>query len=603
MFVSVLNPRKRFRACWLVALVPLLAQISQAQLQITEVLSDSLSSEPKWEWVEVRNMGTSPLDLNDYVFDDDDGQILTAPNISNLNGPTTIPAGGVAVLYNGSSFSYNPQLFRDAWQIGNQVPMIGISTATGLNNSGDHFGIWPSYASYLNDSVDDGMGGFVVGSFNSATADVDYATFPSGPAGVSSYWNGSGDYRDGTNWAASVDGVGGAVTSIEISTFSSINSVDDVGNPGVIPAGPQAAGLLISEIMYNPRSAEPGWEWIEVVNNTGSAINFGANNYFVDDAAGAALGAANLTAGSIPQGGVAVLYDASRTPAEFNSAWGPGLNAIAVSNWPALNNDGDTIGIWGNAADYNTDRTNMNFDNATATVLYDDDGAIWPLDDGDGSIYLTNLAADKTDGTNWLLSFPGDGLSFMAAAVGGTVIQHNGGDVGSPGSVPSGGSMIDADFNNDGMINGADIDLLTMDIANMTNDVGMFDLTGDGSVTLDDVNQWLADAGAANLPSMNPYLIGDANLDGTVDGQDFIQWNSAKFTGTGKWTMADFNADGQTDGQDFIDWNTNKFMSSDSLSAVPEPAMDVVMLLLVCGGASRGRRLWPPAGKQTYHCL
>ena len=32
-----------------------------------------------------------------------------------------------------------------------------------------------------------------------------------------------------------------------------------------------------------------------------------------------------------------------------------------------------------------------------------------------------------------------------------------------------------------------------------------------------------------NLPSGNPYLLGDANLDGTVDGQDFLIWNSNKF--------------------------------------------------------------------------
>ena len=581
MFVLNDDVRSWFRSCLFFVLVPLLGPLSHAQLQITEVMSDSLSSEPKWEWVELRNMGASALDLNDFVFDDDDGQILTTANISNVNGPTTIPGGGTAVLYNGSLFGFDPQLFRNAWQLGPQVPMIGLSTATGLNNTGgDHIGIWPSYNSYLNDAVDDGMGGLVIGSFGSAAADVDYATFPSGPAGVSTYWNGTGDYRDGVNWATSVDGVDGAVTSIEITSFSPINSVDDVGNPGVVPGGPQSVGLLISEIMYNPDSSEPGWEWIEVVNNTGAAINFGANNYFLDDVAGAALGAANITSGSIPQGGVAVLYDAARSPAQFTGAWGAGLNAIAVSSWPALNNDEDTVGIWDNASDYNTDRSNMNFANATASVPYADDGVIWPQDDGNGSIYLTDLSADETDGTNWLLSFPGDGISFNASAVNGTVIQHNGGDIGSPGTPPGGGSMIDADFNDDGMINETDIDLLTMDIASMTNDVAMFDLTGDNSVNLDDVNQWLADAGQANLPSMNPYLIGDANLDGVVDGQDFIEWNSAKFTATGKWTLADFNADGLTDGQDFIAWNTNKFMSSDSATAVPEPALGALTLLL-----------------------
>ncbi len=74
-----------------------------------------------------------------------------------------------------------------------------------------------------------------------------------------------------------------------------------------------------------------------------------------------------------------------------------------------------------------------------------------------------------------------------------------------------------------------------------------------------------------NLLSQQPYLLGDANLDGTVDGQDFIDWNSNKFTSIAAWTAGDFNVDGVVDGQDFIIWNNNKFTSAD-LTAVPEPA-------------------------------
>lgn len=110
-----------------------------------------------------------------------------------------------------------------------------------------------------------------------------------------------------------------------------------------------------------------------------------------------------------------------------------------------------------------------------------------------------------------------------------------------------------------------DIDALVMEIIAGTNNP-QFDLTGDSLVNLGDRDQWLADAGALNLISGNPYLLGDANLDGTVDGQDFIIWNGNKFTSTGKWSQADWNADGTTDGQDFIIWNGNKFQSSDALA-------------------------------------
>ncbi|MEM8681600.1 MAG: hypothetical protein AAGF97_19815, partial [Planctomycetota bacterium] len=75
-----------------------------------------------------------------------------------------------------------------------------------------------------------------------------------------------------------------------------------------------------------------------------------------------------------------------------------------------------------------------------------------------------------------------------------------------------------------------------------------------------------------HLPSGNPYLLGDANLDGIVDGQDFLIWNANKFTNTDHWCSADFTADGVVDGQDFLVWNANKFTSSDQVIAtVPEP--------------------------------
>ncbi len=57
--------------------------------------------------------------------------------------------------------------------------------------------------------------------------------------------------------------------------------------------------------------------------------------------------------------------------------------------------------------------------------------------------------------------------------------------------------------------------------------------------------------------------MGDANLGGSVDGQDFIRWNAHKFTSSAKWSDGDFNADGVVDGQDFILWNFRKFPSAD----------------------------------------
>ena len=100
------------------------------------------------------------------------------------------------------------------------------------------------------------------------------------------------------------------------------------------------------------------------------------------------------------------------------------------------------------------------------------------------------------------------------------------------------------------------------------NDV--YDLNGDNLIDNTDVDIWLADAGSAN-GFTSPYKRGDANLDGFVDGLDFIEWNENKFNGSLLWDDGDFNGDGFVDGLDFIEWNANKFTSSDGVTAVPEP--------------------------------
>ncbi len=138
-----------------------------------------------------------------------------------------------------------------------------------------------------------------------------------------------------------------------------------------------------------------------------------------------------------------------------------------------------------------------------------------------------------------------------------------------------GGSSVSGDFNGDGNWDCADINALTEAIATGSTDLA-FDMNGDGSITLSDVTEagtgWLA-VGGANNPGATgggAFLVGDADLNGSVEVSDFNIWNGRKFTSSNAWCQADFNADGVVDVPDFNSWNSNKFQSS-SPAAVPEP--------------------------------
>ena len=131
------------------------------------------------------------------------------------------------------------------------------------------------------------------------------------------------------------------------------------------------------------------------------------------------------------------------------------------------------------------------------------------------------------------------------------------------------GSDVDGDFNDDEAYDCLDIDALVSAIVSGVYD-NDFDLDGDGDLDLDDRDDWLAEAGTVNNMSGGAHLLGDANLDGTVDALDYDDWQQHKFSTDNGWCGADFNADGATDGLDLLIWNRHKFLSADA-AAVPEP--------------------------------
>ncbi len=565
------------------ASICLFATTAMGQIQITEIMYDSSQSpESKWEWIEVRNTSTNSIDLNGYYLDDDDGTALTSPSIDAINGGNTvIPGGGVAVLYNGSSLAFDDSRFRSAWGLAPSIPLVAVSPNPGLSNSGDAIGLWSS-SNYALDIMDtDGDGDLEVAQFTNSAATVDYSTtngFPAAGNGQSVYWNGNGSYGDGSQWLGSVEGVDHARLSVEVSVQSQINSSDDTANAGIIPTGNIPAGLHITEVMYNPRSPENSaeWEWIEVHNNTGSAIDFAVTPFTLDDNDGGALTEENLTSGMIANGETAIIFNDLITQQNISDAFPQASKFIAAANWPGLSNSGDDFGLWSSFSDYTSDQLAGTFDNATVSLSYTDDPP-FPQDDGSGSIYLTDLGADPADGANWAISQLGDGIgSYNASPAIGTFVDHAGGDLGSPGQMGS-ATTIDGDFNDDGVYGCADVDALVSDIAN-GNNTGSFDLTGDGVVDMSDLDAWRSEAGEALLGPGLSILPGDATLDGSVDVSDRSQWNAFKFTQSAAWCKGDFNASGATDVTDLGIWTANSFRISGNLAAVPEPTGFALLL-------------------------
>jgi hypothetical protein len=132
-------------------------------------------------------------------------------------------------------------------------------------------------------------------------------------------------------------------------------------------------------------------------------------------------------------------------------------------------------------------------------------------------------------------------------------------------------SNVTGDFNNDLLFNCLDVDALVAEIALGTNSAA-FDMNGDTFVNTTDLSLWLV-VGGQNNPAQtggNPFLAGDANLSGEVDGEDFGVWNANKDSAIPAWCSGDFTANGLIDNADFSVWFGNRFQSS-SLAVVPEP--------------------------------
>jgi hypothetical protein len=131
------------------------------------------------------------------------------------------------------------------------------------------------------------------------------------------------------------------------------------------------------------------------------------------------------------------------------------------------------------------------------------------------------------------------------------------------------------DFDLSGALDAADIDLLTTMIRTNPSE-RTFDLNNDGTVDDADLTKWRTDAATHNGFGA-PYLVGDSNLDGSVNAADLnnvaLNWRQDDAP---RWSAGDFKVDGSVNALDLnelaLNWQQSIPMASTASAAVPEPS-------------------------------
>jgi len=512
-----------------------------AMLEVTEIMFNPRSSEPRWEWFEVRNTGATAVDFDGTWIDDVGGNARpddAVPNVLSTFGAgqnTVVPAGSLAVFYNGFSHSFDDTLFRQAWpSVPAGVPLIGVDFMPSLSNSpsapGREFGFWRNTTQYRADTTNEGTveePDFEVTSLSNATFSFIYddaSPWPSEDGMSSIEWNGNGtDKTNGANWTRSAAGQRGAINASQVllggAQFK--NSDEDFANPGINHGGTAPAGLLITEVMYNPDSPEADWEWVEVLNNTGGTLDLAGK--FFDDRDDSGLTTGNIASGTLAQGEIGILYNDAISLSDIQTAWGASLNYIAVSDFSGLNNAGDSFGIWDSLADYQADAAlpmeDRTFENALVSLTYENNENGWPnvgvgAEVGDGaSIFLTDLGA--ANGNNELVEgaiVPADGAAWQFSGVNagffdflsdsatlvpeeGAQNDNNTDDVGSPGIFMDLAVVgLDGDYDNNGVVDAVDYAIWRENLGTMN--VLPNDPTG-GTIGTAQYTTWRSNFGAS----------------------------------------------------------------------------------------------------------
>ena len=190
---------------------------------------------------------------------------------------------------------------------------------------------------------------------------------------------------------------------------------------------------------------------------------------------------------------------------------------------------------------------------------------------------LINYSGSLTDGGLQLGTVPtlGSGLAFRI-------------DTSTAGQINlqvAAASLINGDFNNDGLFDCTDINALSLAISGASGDLN-FDMNGDGQLTIADITDtnagWLAVAGLENsdVTGGAAHFLGDLDLDGNVNSIDLglLLNNFSDDTGL-PYCSGNLNADMLVNSIDLGQLLNNFGMTQSLSAAVPEPSAAMLLMM------------------------
>jgi MYXO-CTERM domain-containing protein len=199
-----------------------------------------------------------------------------------------------------------------------------------------------------------------------------------------------------------------------------------------------AGDLVITEIMYDPAGGNEH-EFVEIYNPDAAPVDL--SNYLLTTSDRQSTGLSGAIGAF--EAVVIVRVDATRTLANYENAWeqasNPDINFLVPEDaWPNYTNAGDGAILYASQADFDADSAEDDpisgervFDRAVSAVDYRQNGFVSSNDAA--SIYLTDISADESLGSNWALSQVGVDGAYQGAA-------PRSSDIGSPGIIPEPGA-------------------------------------------------------------------------------------------------------------------------------------------------------------------